>query len=137
LTQTDSRAYTLVTCETPSILFDYEDDQRDSPPAREVRHSGKVPLKVGNDTYCSGSNSRKGSIKPVKVAHCQYLFLFAISGRCNLSLSLSLFLSLSLRRENSASYIAMNYIGSRSTNPPMTIYISVRIYRDIWNTWNQ
>lgn len=59
--------YTFVTCENPSILFDYEDDQRDSPLAREVRRSGRVPLKVANGTHCSSSNSRRSSIKLVKV----------------------------------------------------------------------
>lgn len=88
------RMYTFVTCENPSILFDYEDDQRDSPPAREVRRSGRVPLKVANGTYCSSSNSRKASIKLVKVGHFRYLFLFAISDLTIQYFSLFLFLSL-------------------------------------------
>lgn len=77
-----SRACTFVTCEIPSILFDYEDDQRDSPPAREVRRSGRVPLKVANGIYCNNLNSRRSARgcenRQSSRVHRRYLFLYSL-----------------------------------------------------------
>lgn len=57
----------FVTCEIPSILFDYEDDQRGSPPARGVRRSGKVPLKAVRTVHIAVARREtgKGRASPV------------------------------------------------------------------------